>query len=473
MYRSFRIRTAIAVCAVLSTGNHLQAQKAPETHIFSVQDAISYANKNNVQVKNALLDYKIQEQTNRNITSQAYPQITGNVGSTYFPYVPVQSFPNFIAAGTYGVLQAEGVKNGSGQTIVAPADYGFITAAFGTKWNASAGASLSQVLFDGQVFVGLQARKTALEYASKGVEVTQETIKVNIYKIYYQLVVSQTQMKQIDANIERASKLLNDTRALYKNGFAEKLDADRAEVQLANLATEKVTTQRSIDNGYLGLKFLMGMPLTDSVVLTEQITEERLRQNFPVEDKYQYEDRKEYQYLETVNRLNQYNVKRYKAIYLPVMNLNSTFNKTAYRNQFTFFQHNGDWFSQWNIGFNISIPIFDGFAKASNVEKAKLQLKQSQNQLENLKLSIDNEVLTARNNYTSSMTTLESQRKNMDLAEEVYNQSRKKYEAGAGSTTDITTAQSDLIAAQTNFINALYEAVLSKIDYARSIGKLP
>jgi outer membrane protein TolC len=473
MYRSFSIRLAIAAFAVLLTGNHLSAQKAPEMHVFSVQDAIAYANKNNVQVKNALLDYKIQEQTNRNITSQAYPQITGNVGATYFPYVPIQSFPTFIAAGTYGVLQAEGVKNGSGQPIVAPNDYGFITAAFGTKWNASAGATLTQVLFDGQVFVGLQARKTALDYATKNVEVTQENIKVNIYKIYYQLVVSQTQMKQIDANIERASKLLNDTRALYKNGFAEKLDADRAEVQLANLQTEKLTTQRSIDNGYLGLKFLMGMPMVDSVILSDQITEERLRQNFPIEDRYQYADRKEYQYLEMLDRLNQYNVKRYKAIYLPTLNLNSTFSKVAYRNQFSFFQRNGDWFSQWNIGVNLAIPIFDGFAKAANVEKARLQLKQTQNQMENLRLSIDHEVLTARNNYTASMTTLESQRKNQELAEEVYNQSKKKFEAGAGSTTDITTAQSDLITAQTNFINALYDAVLSKIDYARAIGKLP
>ena len=108
-----------------------------------------------------------------------------------------------------------------------------IAAQFGTKWNANASASLSQIIFDGQVFVGLQARKTAMEYAQKNVEVTQENIKANIYKVYYQLVISQTQMKLIDANIERAEKLLNDTRELYKNGFAEKLDADRATVQLS------------------------------------------------------------------------------------------------------------------------------------------------------------------------------------------------------------------------------------------------
>jgi len=472
MNRRLNAPKAILICAMILAAGRSSAQKAPETHLMSIQDAVTYAYKNNVQVKNALLDYKIQEQTNRNITSQAYPQVTGNIGTTYFPYVPVQSFPNFISAGTYQVLVNEGVKNGSGQPIVAPGDFGFIAAPFGTKWNASAGVTLSQILFDGQVFVGLQARKTALTYATKNVEVTQETIKTNIYKVYYQLVVSQTQMSQIDANIERASKLLNDTRELYKNGFAEKLDADRAEVQLANLQTQKLTTQRSIDNGYYGLKLLIGMPITDSVVLTDKITEQRIREGIPIESDYKYTDRKEFQYLEATNLLNEYNVKRYKATYLPTVNLNSSFAKQAFRGQFNFIG-TGDWFTTWNIGATISIPIFDGFFRASNVEKAKLQLQQTQNQMENLKLSIDNEVLTARNNFTASITTLESQRKNMDLAEQVYNQSKKKFEAGVGSTTDITTAQTDLITAQTNFINALYDAVLAKIDYAKAVGKLP
>jgi outer membrane protein TolC len=463
------MKAGVAAAALLMGNGFVRAQ---EVHAFSIQDAIVYANKNNVQVKNALLDYSIQVQTNRSITALAYPQLTGSIGTTYYPDVPIQSFPNFIAAGTYGVLVQEGVKGGSGQPIVAPADYGFITAAFGTKWNASGSVSLSQILFDGQVFVGLQARKTALDYAERNAEVTEENIKVNIYKVYYQLVVSQTQMKQIDANIDRASKLLTDTRQLFKNGFAEKLDQDRATVQLANLQTQKLTTQRSIDNGYLGLKFLLGMPLKDSIVLIDKITEEKIRQGISSDLNYQYSDRKEYQALEATSKLNEFNIKRYKYTYLPTANLNSTFTKQAFRGQFNFLGK-GDWFNNWNIGFSISIPIFDGFAKASNVEKAKLQLQQTRNQMDNLKLSIDDEVQVARNNFNAAIITLESQRGNMDLAEQVYNQSRKKFEAGVGSTTDITAAQADLVTAQTNFINALYDAVLAKIDYARATGKLP
>ena len=279
-------------------------------------------------------------------------------------------------------------------------------------------------------------------------------------------------MKLIDANIERAEKLLNDTRELYKNGFAEKLDADRATVQLSNMQTQKVTTQKNIDNGYLGLKFLIGVPYNDSLVLTDKITEEKIRAGVPVENNYQYTDRKEYQFLAATDKLNQYNIKRYKYTYLPTLNLNSTFGKNALRTQFDFFRP-GDWYTNWNIGVSLSIPIFDGFARASNVEKARLQQKQTQNQLENLKLSIDNEVQTARNSFNASLQILESQRKNMELAEQVYDQSKKKYEAGLGSTIDITTAQTDLVSAQTNFISALYDAVLAKIDFAKAVGKLP
>ena len=67
---------------------------------------------------------------------------------------------------------------------------------------------------------------------------------------------------------------------------------------------------------------------------------------------------------------------------------------------------------------------------------------------------------------------MDYQKKNMKLAEEVYEQTKKKYEAGLGSNTEITTAQTDLKSAQTNYITALQEAIIARIDYLKAIGKL-
>src|SRR5215213_560384 len=234
---------------------------AQQRYEFSVQQAIDYARKNNSVVKNTLLSLHNQEQVNREITSQAYPQITGSINGGYNPNVTVQQFPNFIAAATYGVLQQEGVKNGSGSAIVAPTDFGFIAAQFGSKFNASYGLALHQTLFDGQVFVGLQARQTSLDFFNKIIEVTDENIKANIYKVYYQLAASKAQLQLLDANIERLQRLRRDAEITYKNGFGEKLDISRAEVQLSNVQTDKAKALNGIANGFLGLKTLLGMPM--------------------------------------------------------------------------------------------------------------------------------------------------------------------------------------------------------------------
>jgi hypothetical protein len=154
-----------------------------------------------------------------------------------------------------------------------PSDFGFIEAQFGTRYSANAGVSLSQLLFDGQVFVGLLARKATMEFAAKNAEVTEELIMANVAKVYYQLIVSRSQVELLDSNIALLEKNARDTRILYENGFREKLDVDKTEVQLANLRTERIKVVNQVSNGYYGLKLLMGMPVRDELVLTDALAE--------------------------------------------------------------------------------------------------------------------------------------------------------------------------------------------------------
>jgi len=441
----------ICITAFINNGiKAQQKQQLPATHEFSVQQCLDYAHKNNIKVKNALLDYQIQQQTNRNITSQALPQVTGAAGLTDYIDIPTTLLPGIFLnppqPGTYFPVQ------------------------FGTKYNANGSVTLQQTLFDGQVFVGLKARKTSLDYAMKGVEVTEQAIKINIYKIYYQLAASKIQMNIIDANITKAGQLVHDTKIMHDNGFAEQIDVDKSNVQLANLQTEKLKTQSAIDNGYLGLKYLLGMPVNDELVLTDSVNEDQVKQDI-IDTGYQYTDRKDYQLLQETKKLGEFNIKRYQLSYLPVLSLTGVYSKLAQRTQFDVFG-GGAWYTTSYIGVNISIPIFDGFAKASNISKARLQLMQTENMIEDTKLAIDTAVAASKRNFTTAILTLDNQKKNMALAEQVYEQTRKKYGAGVGSTTDINNAEADLKTAQSNYISAMYDAIIAKIDYNNAIGKL-
>ncbi len=440
-------------------------------HEFSIQQAVDYAMKNNVNVKNALLGVKMQEQVNREVTARAYPGINASIGTTYNPNVATQVLPNFISPATYQVLIDEGVKDGNGNSIQMPADFGFIAAQFGTRYNASAGISLSQILFDGQVFVGLMARKATMQFAQKNAEITEEAIKANIYKIYYQLVVSKTQVELLDTNIAFVEKNLRDTRIIYENGFREKLDVDKVSVLLTNLQTEKRKILNTISNGYYGLKMLIGMPVAEELVLTDKITDNEIKEGILEASTYTYEDRKEFQYAQIGKQLNEYNVRRYKLSQIPTVALTGQYAKSAQRNKWNFFGK-GDWFTISNVNLNVSIPIFNGFYTKSKIEQAKIEVRKIDNQLEALKLTIDGEVAMAKNNFQSAIATMDFQKKNMQLAENVYQQTKKKYEVGLGSQTEINAAQTDMKTAQTNYITALYDAIIARVDFMKATGKL-
>lgn len=442
---------------------------AQERHEFSAKEAVDYAKKNSTIVKNALLNIKIQEQVNREVTSAALPTISGNAGLNYFPNVGVQTFPNFIAAGVYGVLTQEGVTNGSGVPITSPTDFGIIQAQFGTKFSNSVGVNLQQLLFDGQVFIGLQARKSVMELAEKTAEVTEENIRANVYKIYYQLAASRNQLNILDANIAKVEKLYSDTKKMFENGFAEKLDISKLEVQLANLQTERLKTVNTIGNGFLGLKVLMGMPVRDTLVLTDSLTYDDIRIGVLDALQYNYTDRKEYQLAQLGLKLGDYNIRRYQLSKIPTVSLSSNYNLIRQANDFGF---GGRWNKSSLIGLNVNIPIFRGFAVDARIENARLQQEKNLNAVDSLKISIDRDVQQATNNYTNALATLDIQKRNMELAETVYNQTQLKFQNGIGSQTEISTAQSDLLVAQNNYILSLYDAINAKIDFLKATGKL-
>jgi outer membrane protein len=241
-------------------------------------------------------------------------------------------------------------------------------------------------------------------------------------------------------------------------------------VQLANMQTEKIKSLNTINNGFLGLKLLMGMPERDTLVLTDSVTYNDIRTGVLDAMQYNYTDRKEYQQAQIGLRLGEYQIRRYQLSRFPTISLSSNYNLIRQSNEIGF---GGPWFKSSLIGVNVDVPIFKGFATNARIANAKLQQQKNLNDIEALKLSIDNDVQVAVNNYVSSLATLDAQKRNMDLAETVFNQTQTKFQNGIGSQTEISTAQNDLLVAQENFLLAMYDAIKAKIDFLKATGKLP
>jgi outer membrane protein len=437
--------------ALLAISGNVNAQTKNE---FSVDQCVEYGLKNSVTVKNALLDIKNQEQVNKEIIATALPQINGSASITDFFDKPTQVAPVVFPGGTTNSL-------------------GYTELPFALKYNSSFGIDAQQILFDGQVFIGLQAKQTAIDVYKKAAEVTEEQIKLNIYKVYFQLKTGEKQKESLDSNIAQFTKLLHDTKAIYDNGFAEKLDVDKVSVQLTNTETAREKVVNQLNAGYAGLKFLMNMPQADTLILTDVLNEANLQQDTSaLAEPYLYTDRKEVQLLGLTSKLDAYNIRRYQMSRIPTLSAVGSYSKNAYDNNFNFFNNKEVWYPTSYVGLKLSVPIFDGFVKKTKIEEAKIAFAKDRNNLEQWKQQVDYEVTMSRTNMRSALVTIGSQRKNMELAEQVYTTSKKKYEQGLGSNQELYEAQTELTTAQNNYYSALYDAIVAKIDYMHAAGKL-
>jgi outer membrane protein TolC len=451
----------------------LQPVQAQKKYVFTARQAVDHGLQYVTDIKNLKIDREKQIAQNREITGQALPQLNGTISMQHYFSIPVTLLPDFVTPAVYNVLVDEGVQNGSGDPIVKPDDPPqYFPARFGVPWQASAGFTFQQLLFQPDVFVGLQARSTALKYADINIKAMEDSVKSNIFRAYYSVLIAEKRKVFVDSGVVRLEKLLRDQEALYKSGFAEKLDIDKTQVSLNNLKSTGTQLDNLIYVGYVSLKYSMGLSQRDTLVLSDTLSVDFVKKDVLDAAGFRYEDRNEIQLLNTVKELQTLDLKRYKLQYAPTIAAFWNFSGNALRGEFDFFDFSKPWYQTSVAGMNMSVPIFDGLQKHYRIKQARLELDKTTNNIENLQRVIDFQREAALNVFKNSLFTLDAQERNMQLAERVFYTTKKKYENGLGSSFEVLQADQDYQTAQSNFFQALFDAATAKIAYYRSLGKL-
>jgi outer membrane protein TolC len=439
---------------------------AQQRYELTVKEAVDLAYKNVIQLKNAQLDYRIQEAKNRETLGQALPQVNGSVNASYYFKLPVILFPDASKSAIYDILVKEGLVPSS---TVVPSPI-LQQVSFQQPWNLSLGATLNQLLFQPDVFVGLQARQTALDLYTAAIDVTKETIRDSAYKRYYAILIAQKQLEFLDSGLLRLEKLYHDDSIMFNNGFAERLDLDKVQVQLNNLRTNRTVVSNVVELAYAGLKFALGVSQKDTVVLKEVLTTNVIKQDV-LDNSFRYEDRAGVRALQYQRRLRELDVKRNKLSILPTVSALANYSVNAQGQNF-FTNSNTNWLKSAYVGLNANIPIFDGFQRKYRTLQAQLSLQKTDNDISYAKQGIDLEQSVTKATLNNSLLNLDVQERNQALAQRVYNATKLKFEQGLGSSFEVLQADSDYQTAQSNYFNALYNAVVAKISYQSSLGKL-
>lgn len=437
---------------------------------FSLKEAQDYAIKNNPNNQMAKLDVDFATAQKNEVRAIGLPQINGSIDLKDYINIPQSVLPNFIAPAIVGTLKELGQLPAS-VLVPDPADLPPIQAAFGTKYNLSANASLSQLIFSSDYLVGLQASKTFIDLSRKSLERSDIETKAAVAKAYYGVLVNRERIKIIDANITRVKKLKEDIQALTENGFAELIDKDRVEVTFNNLETEKEKFVRIIQLTEALLKFQMFFPIDQQITLKDSIDIKQLPA-FDETDKSKLNvsNRVEYSILEKALKLNELSLKRYKGGYLPSLVGYASAGYSYLTPTLSFY---GDqWIPIALVGATLNIPIFDGFSKHYKIQQGSINVQKSKMQIKQFEQAALLEFSSAQITYSNSLSSLKNQQRNVVLAENVYNTTKIKYEQGIGSNTDVINADASLKESQTNLFAALYDYYIAKVDMDKALGNI-
>ena len=428
----------------------LSVGMAQEVQTFSLKEAVNYSYEHHLNMKLAENKVKTAEQQKIETRSIGLPQLNAGVEYSHFLKIPTTLIP----AQFFDPMAPEGE---------------FAEASFGTKNNLTASATLSSLLFDGTYLTALKASKVYTNFARLDYENDRTQLRDVVKQAYLPPLLIQENIKTIQENIAVLEKLHHETNEMYKEGFVEKLDVDKLELSLDNMRTTLEDLQKAYNLAMNALKLQIGFPLSTELNLSESIEElSTPLVDYKESDAVDYLQRSAYRLLEQNKELQELNVERYKKGYWPSLTGFLTYQQVLQgENLFD----NPSSSPTSIVGLKLNVPIFDGFYKKAKIAQAKITLENVFHQQSLLKSGIDLQVKMAHSNYKNALAKINSRKRNVELAERIFEITQIKYREGLGSSLEIIQAEQSLYQSQQNHIQALYDFILAKIDLEIAYGK--
>ncbi|RKD13321.1 transporter [Pelobium manganitolerans] len=429
----------------------LTTAQAQET--LTLKEALNYALKNSESVRKAYLNIEGGKYETAEIRAQALPQL--NATGTLTDNLLLQKSP----------LPGE-IVGKPGETILV---------AFGQKWNSAIQVQASQQLFNQSVFTGLKAAKAGEEYYKLNADLSEENILQQVATAYYQVLVTREQIAVIDSNLKSLQTTQNIIGTQYQNGLAKKIDVDRVKVSITNLNNQRTELLNAVTQQENALKFYMGMPINHEIVLPKVELNKISEDAVAVADSVNTSFLTQFKVINKQKELLQFQKKAYQAEYFPRLSFNAAYGYSGISQKFDLYGGSNStarWFDASSIGLTLNIPIFDGFARRSRVNKADVELRKLNEDIRNTRQSLNLAYSNAKIQIRNSVNTISSQEENMRLAQEIYNSTQNNYKNGLASLTDLLDAENSLTKAQNSYTEALLNYKLAEIQLIKSNGNI-
>jgi outer membrane protein TolC len=406
---------------------------------LTLQVVVQYALKHYPLVQQALIDEQITDRQIKSKLSEWYPQVVLN--ANYQNNMQLQDVDfdgQYVSSSTYN--------------------------------QSTVGVSATQNLFNRDVLLASQTRRDVVTQSKQNTVYDKIDITVNVSKAFYNVLLTEQDIKVSEDDIVRLERNLKDTYNQYRGGLVDTTDYKRATISLNNSKAQKKTEEEALKANYAQLVQLMGYTGKDSIHLSYDSTSMEAEVGLDTLAGIDYNQRIEYQQLMTQKRLQQAEVKYYKWAYIPSIQAGAGYNLNYLNPRFSNLYSNN--LPNSYAGIFLSVPLFQGTKRTQDIRVAELQLTRLDWDVINLQNMISTQYAQALATYKSDLNNYYVQRDNLSLARDVFNTIELQYRSGVKAYLDLITSETDLRTAQVNYSDALFQVLSSKLDVEKALGSI-
>ena len=431
--------TIVIWCLALSFISNAQ-------NVFTLIEAQAYGIEHHESVENANIDLKIAQKKIRETKGIGLPQFSGSIGFNNFLHIPTTVVP----AKTFDPMALEGEV---------------AELKFGTKYTADAGVQLSQILFNGNYLVGLQASKAYANTSKVLIQKSKLNVKQDIADAYYTVLMLQNNIVSLNDSYNNMSDLLKRTQILVDEHMIESVQA--AQLQLTILQIQDVisSVEAQVEIAKNLLKMNMGLDLEQEISLSQPL-DDFLNLKLLVLDSFNPNNHIDYKILESQKKLNLLNLKNKKANYWPTVTAFLSHKQSAQRDKFNFASSDKSWYPTTVWGANIAIPIYSGGMYKAQVDQAELEIIKTTNTMKQADRGLRLQMKQAETNYNNAVTNYNTQIKAIEVAKLILDNTVTKYKLGSILSLELTQMESQYINTKAALNTATYNVVkaIQQID---------
>lgn len=432
------------------TGN---AQDTTEVKKFSLRQAQLYALENNYDVMNAITDVEIARKKVKENLALGLPQIDAGAGYTNFIELPTQLIPAEFFGGEAGE---------------------FLEIQFGTQHNATWNASLNQLIFSGQYFVGLQAAKAYVGLMERSLEKNQIEIKDLIAKSYYPVIILQQNKVVFDSTLSSLENMLYETDEYYKAGFLEDTDVDQLNLLIADMRTTITNLDNQLEIAYNTLKYMMGIPADEEIEVTDSMLSllDEIDKEFLLTSPFDVYQHIDYQLLMDQEQMAILQLKLNRSEYYPTMSGYYTFQQDAFGNEFDFFSASSKWYTNQVLGVSLNVPIFSSGNRSAKLQQAKLEIEKIKVQQNQMQQGLSLRVRTVKSEFNNSFLIYQNKKMAVGNAQKIYQKTEIKYRSGLATSLDLSQTYNQYLTSQIEYLTSILELFTKKAELEKELTKI-